>query len=192
MANMRTLRLPGHILSDPGTSRGASISRGAAERDTEALIDITTHKAVAVSGARAVAETVEIEVPDDCVVETEFEDGIVLWQHLDDVLKAPAGPNSRGLGDGDYDIPPTFGNIRQSRGPVGYAIKVLRFLGVDPIGYASDKMTWKLAEKIESKIKDDTPGLYVCRSPDDLGDRVDVSDISNDKPALILLHGTAS
>lgn len=152
------------------------------------------------TGVRGIASDAVTEViPDDALVEIEFESGLRFWTSGDllrERLQAAGGDTTRGGAPADadadadsvWDLPASIAPVPQgTRGAVGkLAIKALRWVGLDPVQAGMDK----LVELAETRS---VPREGLFRMGDDgiLGDPLD-RPVPDGARALILVHGTAS
>ncbi len=144
---------------------------------------------VLVEGTRADGGVVELDVAEDDLLELTLEDGITWWVSFDRLQKDLRWTTTRGdRTPGDVvRLTPTIRVGEPSRGPGGLGLKVVKRLGLD-LPRAGAQF---IAERLESRLEPG-PGLYRCPSPRHLGAAAQPEDLAGDRPALVLLHGTAS
>ena len=142
---------------------------------------------------RADRDAAVVEIPDarpDDLVELHFDDGAVVvttYQQLRDRVADASGQRS-----GDTDTIPAVLNLGATeRGAGTVALRLLRVFRVDPVPAIANLATAKAISVIEGQL-DGTPGLYRLRPDGTLGSRIEATLDAPEKPALILLHGTAS
>ncbi|MCW5980146.1 MAG: CHAT domain-containing protein [Bryobacteraceae bacterium] len=151
------------------------------------LIQVEVKAGVRVEPSRdAAAERAAIEAEEDDVLELELEGGIRQWtsvaQFRDDAL------GTRGEAPAVLSVPTVWPYAGRSRAIGGLALTSLRLLKVDLPALAAAA----IARQLEASLVP-APGLYRLRAPDQLEDKpVAAGDLSNGRPLLILLHGTAS
>lgn len=132
------------------------------------------------------------------IVEIELEDGLKLWQSVEDTQSDFAADAGRSGSDQALLVPRTLTFSTEgdaSRGLRDHLVRAIRVMRGDPIGKAGELSALKLAEKIEEKIN---PGFYRCtRSIGDGDGRIALTaakteDVPANKKILVLLHGTFS
>lgn len=139
------------------------------------------------------AEGVTERIPDDALVEIEFESGLRFWTagaQLRERLQAAGGDTTRGAGDagGAWELPASITPaVQGTRGVAGkLAIKALRWVGLDPVQAGVDKLV-ELAETRSVPRE----GLFRVGDDGIVGDPLDAP-IPEGARTLILIHGTAS
>ena len=138
-------------------------------------------------------------IPDDALVEIEFESGLRFWTSGADLharLQADgdetgeAGSARGGASSGGeaWDLPVSIAPLTAStRGMVGkLTIKALRWMGLDPVKASVDKLV-ELAETRSVPRE----GLFLV-GPEGIKGEPLTAPIPDDARVLILLHGTAS
>ncbi len=145
---------------------------------------------------RAVQPVETVVVKHDDVIEVEFAEGQRLWLRGDDYRKQFGGVPTRDLTSDQVFIVPESLNVlprgMQSRGPVKWAIKSLKVLGIDLEGETAKK----IGKVVDQRKSTNRPGLglYRCSMESEkfaltpIGGRA----MSADKPYLLFIHGTAS
>lgn len=139
------------------------------------------------------ADAITEVIPDDALVEIEFESGLRFWTSGDllrERLQAAGGDTTRGgaSAEGAWDLPASIAPVSQgTRGAVGkLAIKALRWVGLDPVQAGVDKLV-ELAETRSVPRE----GLFRVGEDGIVGDPLELP-IPDGARALILVHGTAS
>lgn len=165
--------------------------------DSPIFADAPPARAFRLGGAGSrgdASEVVTERIPNDALVEIEFENGLRFWTagaDLRERLQAAGGDTTRGAGkapDGAWDLPiritpPSAG----TRGLAGtLTIKALRWVGLDPIKASRDKLV-ELAETRSVPRE----GLFSVGDDGIRGDPLQTP-IPDGARTLILLHGTAS
>lgn len=148
------------------------------------------------SQARSTEPTQTISVKPDDVIEIEFEDGLRLWINGEEYAQRFAKRTVRGdIATEEQPVPENLDLSppgRQSRGPLKWAIKSLKILGVD----LEKKTARKIGELVDNRVTDKKkkPGLYRCSLQSDKFELAHVmaKDLTVKGPYLLFLHGTAS
>lgn len=146
--------------------------------------------------ARSTEQPKTISVKPDDVIELEFEDGQRLWVNGKEYAERFAKRTSRGtIATDEQPIPECLDLSppgRQSRGPLKWAIKSLKILGID-LEKKTARQIGELVDKRETDKKK-KPGLYRCSLQSDkfVLTSVSAKDLSAKEPYLLFLHGTAS
>ncbi len=141
---------------------------------------------VRVGGVRG-GETkrVELELPDDHVVEVELENGITLWRTVETLAEDTPGTSRSDMG-GVIVLPDKIPFDRASRSLSEVAVRLYRFFSFESAAKAA---ATEIAERFEDNLAlADT--LMHCPRPDKL---VPVKwEIPAEREIVILLHGTFS
>lgn len=140
------------------------------------------------------SEAVTERIPNNALVEIEFENGLRFWTagaDLRERLQAAGGDTTRGAGkapDGAWELPIRITpSTADSRGLAGtLTIKALRWVGLDPIKASLDKLV-ELAETRSVPRE----GLFSVGDNGIQGEPLQTP-IPDGARTLILLHGTAS
>lgn len=131
-------------------------------------------------------------IPDDALVEVEFDNGARFWttgKDLRDRLTPPAQRTSRALDDSKsaWTLPASLDIPGERRGMLGkLTLKTLRWVGFDPVKAGRD-----LAIKYAQTRTVPTEGLFRV-GDDGIAGAPLTEPIPDGGPVLILLHGTAS
>lgn len=191
--NATVVRIPGRLIPDEPLWLA---SRIAADSPLLAGASAARSFRLGATGARggeagAVAEA----IPDDALVEIEFENGACFWCAGADLrtrLQAAGGHTARGAAagadDGAWDLPASIAPAgAETRGLAGrLTIKALRWIGLDPVKAGVDK----IVELAETRA---VPREGVFRVGDDGIEGAPLqTPIADGARTLILLHGTAS
>jgi hypothetical protein len=135
---------------------------------------------------------IDTEIPDDALVEVEFDNGARFWttgMDLRDRLTPPAQRTSRALVDDGtpWTLPASLDIPGERRGLIGkLTLKALRWVGFDPVKAGRD-----LAIKYAQTRTVPTEGLFRV-GDDGIAGAPLTESIPDGGPVLILLHGTAS
>ena len=146
--------------------------------------------------ARSAQQAETISVNNDDVVEIEFADGPRLWLRGDDYRQQFAGAASRdATGEEVQPVPEGLDVLprgMQSRGPVKWAVKSLKVLGVD----LEQKSAVQIGKLVDGRTSPERPGLGLYRCSMNTGKfsltPLEPAKLSTDQPFLIFIHGTAS
>ena len=146
--------------------------------------------------ARSTEKPETISVKSDDVIEIEFEDGHRLWVNGKEYADQFAKRTSRGVGaTDDQPIPESLDLLppgRQSRGPIKWAIKSFKVLGID----LEQKTARQIGELIDNRPSNTkkAAGLYRCslKPGSFILTPVVAKNLPLEKPYLLFLHGTAS
>ena len=190
--SVTVVRIPGRLQSDEPLWLASQIPT-----DSPLLAGASPARAfrLGVTGGRgSVAEAVIEEIPDNALVEIEFESGLCFWTAGADLrarVQAAGGDTTRGgtrSDDGAWELPgsitPPVGGARGLAGKL--TIKALRWVGLDPVKAGLDK----IVELAETRS---VPREGVFRVGDDgIEGAPLVAPIPDGSRTLILLHGTAS
>ncbi|HJR77188.1 MAG TPA: CHAT domain-containing protein [Nitrospiraceae bacterium] len=145
-------------------------------------------------GAARPAETVVVQ-PDD-VIEIQFDEGQRLWIQGGDYRRQFKESTARdATGREMFVVPESFDMLprgMQSRGPVKWAIKSLKVLGID----LEKKTAKEIGAVVDGRKATNRPGLglYRCSLETDRFrlTPADGAAMPADKPYLLFIHGTAS
>jgi hypothetical protein len=165
-------------------------------------VKISVKAAFLPKGARGALPPAAMAVADDDLIEIEFENGERLWLRADDYRDRFGQVAARDAAGTQVLAVPTQLDLlpagMQARGPISWAVKALKVLGVD-VAEVSAK---ELAALIEGRIPDNPekrrrrpgPGLYRCSMAGDgfALTPVKLDSMPLDEPYLLFLHGTAS
>jgi CHAT domain-containing protein len=167
------------------------------ERSLAEFVEVTVALETYVSPAsRAAFETqfAEIDAAPDDVLEMQYENGVTQWvsvEQLAEDLSQTMGVRAA-VEPGLLRIPLTPAFTQRSRGVLGWVLKGLRLLKVDPAKKLASLAAQQIIERFESKL-DPPAGLYRLADPSAATEQVTAPEaLGGTKPALILLHGTAS
>ena len=146
--------------------------------------------------ARSAQQAETISVNNDDIVEIEFADGPRLWLRGDDYRQQFSGAASRGAsGEEVQPVPDGLDLLprgMQSRGPVKWAVKSLKVLGVD----LEQKTAVQIGKLVDGRTSPQRPGLglYRCSMNTDQFSLTPLETIKSpaSQPFLVLIHGTAS
>jgi len=146
--------------------------------------------------ARTVQQAETVSVNSDDVVEIEFADGPRLWLRGDDYRQQFARTSSRGgTAEEVQPVPEGLDMLprgMQSRGPVKWAVKSLKVLGVD----LEQKTAVQIGKLVDGRTSPERPGLGLYRCSMNTGKfsltPLEAIKQPADQPFLIFLHGTAS
>ena len=147
------------------------------------------------TGSRGTAEdTVAEAIPEDALVEIEFEGGACFWTVGADLrkrLQEAGGASARGgsgADDGAWDLPSSIAApVTGTRGLAGkLTIRALRWMGFDPVKAGLDKIV-DLAETRSVPRE----GVFLVGDDGIRGEPLKTP-IPDGERTLILLHGTAS
>jgi tetratricopeptide (TPR) repeat protein len=146
--------------------------------------------------ARSVQQADTIVLNSDDVVEVEFADGPRLWLRGDDYQRQFAGAPARDTGGSEiHSVPESLDLLprgMQSRGPVKWAVKSLKVLGID----LEQKTAVQIGKLVDGRTSPQRPGLglYRCSMNSGKFALLPVAPVKApaDQPFLIFLHGTAS
>jgi tetratricopeptide (TPR) repeat protein len=161
------------------------------DEQLDKLLSVDVRDVVRVNpAARGAADSIEIEVHNNDVLELEFEDGVRQW-----ILAEDFREDLESIGDpsGDKLLVEAVTRRRSgSRGLVDLGLKFLKRLGFDPIEAGAEQAAQKIAQRFESRLKPG-PGLYKCEDATELGEKIENDDqIKTKDPILIFIHGTFS
>ncbi len=157
---------------------------------------VTVHTEFRPDRARAVQQAETVVIKDDDVIEVEFAEGQRLWLRGKDYRKQFGGTRARDIQDDQVFIVPEGLDVlprgMQSRGPVKWAIKSLKVLGID----LEEKTAKEIGEIVDHRRSTNRPGLglYRCSMESEKFalTRTDVTKAPIDRPYLLFIHGTAS
>ena len=146
--------------------------------------------------ARSARQAETISVNSDDVIELEFADGPRLWLRGDDYRQQFAGAPSRGAtGEEVQPVPDSLDVLprgMQSRGPVRWALKSLKVLGVD----LEQKSAVQIGKLVDGRTSPQRPGVGLYRCSMNTGKfslmPLEPVKLSANQPFLIFIHGTAS
>jgi len=146
--------------------------------------------------ARGVQQAETILVNSDDVVEVEFADGPRLWLRGDDYRRQFAATPSRDVtGEEVQAVPESLDMLprgMQSRGPVEWAVKSLKVLGVD----LEQKTAVQIGKLVDGRTSPQRPGVGLYRCSMNTGKfgltPLQPLKLSANQPFLVLIHGTAS
>ena len=163
-------------------------------------VKLSVKSEFAPGAARDEVSMVTADVALDDILEIEFETGEVLWVSGEDYLKRYVPAASRDASDGGALPVPTALQVlpsgMQSRGPVAWAIKALKVVGVDLAGVGAEKIAAWVEKPSSPTEKKPGPGLYQCGLVTDAFALNPVKARQfrgkQEKPFLVFLHGTAS
>ncbi|MDZ4829677.1 MAG: CHAT domain-containing protein [Phycisphaerae bacterium] len=154
---------------------------------------IETTTMVDLGDARATdVDDIAVSVEDDVLVELTLADGTALLTTVGQVREWNRNSPARSR----RGTPVVTGRLpwaRDRRGLLDLALKSLRLLRVDPVKELGGIAAAKAIATIESRCFANAkvePGLYAVTAEGEMGDRTAVE--ASDKPALVLIHGTAS
>jgi pimeloyl-ACP methyl ester carboxylesterase len=136
----------------------------------------------------------EVEVDPDDVFELEYENGVTQWvsvaQLQEDLQEVAA---ERGAPSAEvFRVPlhPAF--AQRSRSVLGWALKGLKVVKVDPAKSLASLAAKQIIERFEAKLQP-PPGLYRLSNPAVVTEQITSSSaLDGEAPSLVLLHGTAS
>jgi CHAT domain-containing protein/pimeloyl-ACP methyl ester carboxylesterase/tetratricopeptide (TPR) repeat protein len=142
------------------------------------------------------------KVASDDMIEIEFEDGIRLWMSGEEYAERIREQSSRRLTDtAVMDVPAQLDLLPHSlkaRGPVSWAIKSLKIIGVDLANMTAAKIAEKIEEDVpenaSTKQKFKRPGLFRCHmvSEEFALEPAELKNVSANDPILVFIHGTGS
>ncbi|HEX2055525.1 MAG TPA: hypothetical protein VHF07_03465, partial [Nitrospiraceae bacterium] len=145
--------------------------------------------------ARGVRPADRVTVKPDDVIEIEFDEGQRLWMRGDDYRKHYGGvPSREATGSPVLVVPDSLDMLprgMQSRGPVKWAIKSLKVLGID----LEQKTAETIGALVDRRKSGTRPGLglYRCSvETDNFGLTPFNGGAASDRPYLLFIHGTAS
>ncbi len=170
--------------------------RSAAQLKAEPLLGIRQSlktrvlHAVDMRAARGAGSQERLEgVPEDAIIELTLDSGEKWYGALDGLRELFAPAAGRGAqGEEELTIPSTFTPDEQSRGWIGdITFAALRVIGIDLPALPARLLALQLEKQLEPE-----PGLYRCGNPAELRSKASARDFEPGKPALLLIHGTAS
>ena len=196
------------------TSRRAPKRRGvsaapkrtaSAQADTplpDHLIRVTERRVVVPGGARGTVAVAAVSVDEHRhdVVEVNLEGGGRFYTRFDQFTEDFGGPRTRdGAPGAVFVVPATLAGPSTDRGVGTWAIKTLRFLGIDPIDSGAELSAtavcrWYEKKQLHRRAGDQDAEQRLWRVQD--ADTFDLEWIDaatpSAAPLLVLLHGTAS
>ncbi len=165
---------------------------------TTQAVKVSVHHEFRPGQARSTAQPVSVTVRPDDVIEVEFEEGHRLWiSGAEYAARFAKAPSREGDKIDEEVIPDSLDLLpagSQSRGPIKWAIKSFKVLGID----LERKTARQIGELVDMRAtnKKQAEGLYRCSmKTDDFSlTRVAAADlpVEKGKPYLLFLHGTAS
>jgi tetratricopeptide (TPR) repeat protein len=159
------------------------------------VADSTLLLAIDLKGATRGLATTRVETPDladDDLVEIELDSGGHLWMSVREMRASPLVNTSLSRDGGEVRIGPAL-LAAPSRGLGDWVIRALRFFRIDPARELADLTKQELVQHIESAAGMD-PGLYQLDDDAAAPKFVPAPTTAqfDDKPYLLLLHGTNS
>jgi CHAT domain-containing protein len=181
----------------PFTLRGSTDPEAELSVLRTTLVRATTRKVLVPTALRADTPRDAVDVAPDDLVEIEFEGGERVWMRADEFRERLAGHAARDATEPDaLHVPATLSMLPpglETRGPVAWAIKTLKIVGVDLAGLTASA----IAAKVDGKTSERRPGpgLYGC--PLDTGrfalvPRPSLTEDDAGAPWLLFIHGTGS
>jgi len=178
------------------------VSRGGeSERhdDEKAEIKITVKAAFSIGQARSGGERREQKVAEDDLIEIEFDNGARLWLRADDYRERFGGKAARGAAENALlEVPEQLELLpvgMQARGPISWAVKSLKVLGVDLPAVTAKELAKAIEQRShQANPKRCAPGLYRCSLKTEAFALEDVNlpDSGDSLPYLVCIHGTGS
>ena len=185
MATLHTyeLRLRGYLSPEPSLS---------ALRSDLVSVAAEFRPAAFRSGTEREAEVV---VTDGDLVEVEFEDGLRIWLTGEEYREKLEKEGKRSLdATGALDVPDTLpfgGSDATSRGIVGWVLKALKVIKVDPAAKSAEAIARAFEDKTQA-AKRRGPGFYRCSMATGGFALFDPPAKIDADRLLVFIHGTAS
>lgn len=178
------------------TSRG---EQGKRKDDEQAKVRIEVKAAFSVGMARSGRDLAEHPVAKDDLIEIEFDNGARLWLRADDYYERFGVKTARRAAeDGLLEVPEQLDLLpagMRARGPIGWAVKSLKVLGVDLPAMAAKELAAAIERRShERNPKRRSPNLYRCSLKTEAFALEDFTPPAHEdsSPYLLFIHGTGS
>ena len=183
------------FLCKKGISRG---EQGERKDDDQARVKIEVKAAFSVGMARSGRDLAEHPVGKDDLIEIEFDNGARLWLRAEDYRDDFGGALARGVTEAgllEVPVPEQLDLLpagMRARGPIGWAVKSLKVLGVDLAGLTAKTV----ALQVEQRNSENRPGLGLYHCALETGkfrlSKLDQPLSVDQLPYLVFIHGTGS